>query len=71
MYGGTAEGVDLLLYYHLELIAFCLGREDEIRGIVADVHEREGCQSASFAFHYRRNRPEARKDETARYVVGR
>jgi hypothetical protein len=69
MYGGTAEGVDLVLHYHCELWAFIHERRDAYQQICFDVHIKEGCGSASFATHYRRTRPDAPDEETAGYVV--
>ena len=71
MYGGTAEGTDLILHNFHEVISVIIGREDEVRAIVEDVLGSEGCGSANFATHFRRSRPDADEHETARHVVSR
>ena len=57
MYGGTAEGVDLILHYYHEIIAVIHDLEDEYQEISTITHQQEGCGSANFAVHYRRDRP--------------
>lgn len=69
MYGGTAEGVDLLLHYYHELWAEINQREDDFEKATSVQRSKDGCGSLGFTFHYRRNRPDAQDEETVKYVV--
>jgi hypothetical protein len=69
MYGGTAEGVDLILHNHHGLWAFVFERDAEYKEIRLEARSAEGGDSASFAFHARHTRPAASEQETAQYVV--
>ena len=69
MYGGTSEGVDIVLHYYHELWAMIFGREEEYQAISGTLHSEAGGVSASFTFNYRRSRPHASDEETVRYVV--
>jgi hypothetical protein len=69
MYGGSADGVDNLLHWYHDLWAVIHQREDDFLREASSAHADEGCDSANFAFHYRRDRPSATEAEVAGYVV--
>ena len=69
MYGGTSEGVDIILHYYHELWAMICYREKEYQSISWDIHAAEGCDSANFTSHYRRSRPHAPDEDAVLYVV--
>jgi hypothetical protein len=69
MYGGTPEAVDLILHYYYELWAVAHERGGEFRKISDAFHMSEGCQAASFAYHYRVCHPAASEDDVACYAV--
>lgn len=69
MYGGTGEGVDLVLCYLHEIWAMVHCREDDYLKVRLEIHEEEGCNGCSFAHLYRRDKPDASEEETVRYVV--
>jgi hypothetical protein len=69
MCGGTAEGVDLLLWNYYGLLTFIHHRDGDYTSIRDEVYGEEGCGSASFPSHYRRERPVATEAETAVYVL--
>jgi hypothetical protein len=69
MYGGTPEGVDVVLDYYHELWALIHERGDEFEKVSSAAHDSEGCGSMNFAYRYQRDHPAASVDESARYVV--
>jgi hypothetical protein len=69
MYGGTAEGVELILYFYHELWSMIHQRHDEYQRILHQLYEAEGCGSANFTLHDGRDRPEVSEAEPARSVV--
>jgi hypothetical protein len=71
MYGGTAQGVDLILHNYHELWAMIVDRQDDYQTIRMDSYGEEGCGSANLATHYHRDRPRASDQETVRHVVDR
>ncbi len=69
MYGGTADGVDLLLHTYHEIWSEIEGRHDEFRNTWWRVLEEEECGSANFSTRYRMNHPEASDEEIVSYAV--
>ncbi len=69
MYGGSGEGVELLLHTYHALIAEFDGREDEFRSIYEKALDDENCGSANFANRYSLDHPGASEQEIAQYSV--
>ena len=69
MYGGSAEGADLILHNYHELWAWIQSRGHEYDRASESVHSDEQCDAANFAFRFRRNHANAAETEAARYVV--
>jgi hypothetical protein len=69
MYGGTAEGVDLLLRAHHELWSEIVERQEEFQKVLREVHEEEDCQAAGFPTRYLWDHPSANQNEIAAYVT--
>ena len=69
MYGGTADGVDLVLHYYHELWAEIVERHRDFRKAESTVSDQERCNSHNFASRYRVDHPRAEDKEIADYVV--
>jgi hypothetical protein len=69
MYGGNAEGVDLLLYTYHEFWSEIVGRFDEFREVYWKVGEEEDCGAATFSTRYSMDHPDASDDDNVRYTV--
>ena len=69
MFGGSAEGVDLILNYYHEILAEIFEKQDEYRSINRSVHSDQNCGSATFAFRYRANHKSSNEKEISEYVV--
>jgi hypothetical protein len=69
MYGGTAQGVDLLLYHYHGLWAFITDQHEQFVEQSIQYHIEQDCDSASFATHYTLENPNATEQEIAAYVV--
>ncbi len=69
MYGGTPDGVDLILHYYHELWAEIHQRRGDYEQASSEAHEAERCGSMDFSTRYRRERPDASEGEAAAYVV--
>ena len=69
MYGGDAEGVDLLLYNYHKLWAVITDREKEFTNLSGELHKEQDCGAANFSTAYKIKKPGADEQETAFYVV--
>jgi hypothetical protein len=69
MYGGTPEGVDLILDYYHELWAEIVDLRQNFIESTESVHRKEKCGSKSFSYRFREKRPKANNDEISKYVV--
>ena len=69
MYGGTADGVDLILHYYHELWAEIVERTDDYFNTCFEIHRQEDCNSHNFASRYRVAHPDATELGAAEYVV--
>jgi len=69
MYGGTADGVDLLLHTYHEIWAVLAERVEAVQEIERAVCFEEDCGSASFSTRFAMTHPEASQVEIASYVV--
>lgn len=68
-YGGTPDGVDLILHYYHELWAAIFCREKDYEEITREIRDEEACDSANFATRYQWDHPGATEIETIKYVV--
>ena len=68
-YGGTAEGVETLLYAYHNAWAYLVEHEWDWRTVWWEALEAEDCGSANFATRYAMNHPDAAQEEIAAYVV--
>ena len=69
MYGGTAFGVNLLLYQCHEFWAESMECRSRFSEIFQHVNDEEDCGSAGFAFHYLRMNPNSSEEEQITYIV--
>ena len=69
MYGGSAEGVDLILHYYHEIWAQIFEKQEEYFAISRDVHNKQNCGAANFSFRCRSRNKCADEGEIAKYVV--
>ena len=69
MYGGTPEGVDLLIHNLHDIWAIIVERREEFQEQLGVVSEREDCGSANFPYHYFRTHPLSDVDGCVRYTV--
>ncbi len=69
MYGGTPEGVELLLLAYHELWAEITERRVEFAQAERAVSDAEDCGSMGFATRCRRSRPTVSPEEAAQYIV--
>jgi hypothetical protein len=69
MYGGSADGVDVILHLLHSIWAYAVDRESEFEREWRSEMEREDCDSANFAFRYKMKHPNASEAEIASYVV--
>src|ERR1051325_5632335 len=69
IHGGTAEGVDLVLFCYHGIWAEIHGLEDELRTARFAVSEHQKLGSMSFAKRYKRRYPKAREQKAAAYVT--
>ncbi len=68
-YGGTAAGVELLLYAYHDIWAQATNRSDELEDVWRSELKQEDCGSTNFSGRYSIDHPEADCDEIANYVV--
>jgi hypothetical protein len=68
MYGGTAEGVDLLLWTYHELWAEVVRKYDEFQDVRRNVLDEADCQAAGFPTRYLWDHPTATQEEIAEFV---
>lgn len=68
-YGGTAEGVETLLYAYHNAWAHLVEHEGDWRTVWWEALAAEDCGSANFATRYAMNHPDAGQEEIAAYVV--
>lgn len=69
MYGGTPEGVDLLLHTYHVIWAEIVERCDDLATIGRAIYEEEDCGTMGFPRQYRTSHPNASDQEVAGYVV--
>ncbi len=69
MYGGNAEGVDLILNNYHELWSEIVDRYDEYRNISSKVHTEQDCRKTSFAKGFKMKNLNVTEQESAFYVV--
>jgi hypothetical protein len=69
MYGGTAAGVDNLLWQLVLLWSEALGRRERFYSVVMASAEDAGRGSESVSSYFKRNHPEASEGEIAEHVV--
>jgi hypothetical protein len=67
MYGGTADGVDLILHCYHQLWAEIVGRHEDYRDAISEASR--DCTTRNFADHYRADHANATETESARHVV--
>ena len=68
-YGGTAEGVGLVLHNLHATLAMVLEVEEQHRTASDALREQEGHQAMSCSGHYASKYPQATEEEKAAYVV--
>jgi hypothetical protein len=69
MYGGTADGVECVLYQLHSLWALAMGRIGEFHRSVSDTCQEVGSDAMGFSTFYRQSHPRATELETAEFVV--
>src|SRR5262249_37322361 len=70
MYGGDADGVELILWHYHQLQAEIVDRREEFDAVLESFTLNRQCCVMGSAGHYREHvRPEAPEDEVVRYVV--
>lgn len=69
MYGGTAEGVELLLHYYHELWAETFEKQEEYKQIRDRIYRQEDCGSGSLIRRFQEIRKNADGQSTSEYVV--
>jgi hypothetical protein len=69
MYGGTPDGVELLLYTYHDIWAQAAERESDLESVWRDALKQEDCGSANFSGRYSYNNPDADDVEVADYVL--
>jgi hypothetical protein len=69
MYGGTAEGVDLLLWNYHEIWSEVVERQEEFQTVLRNVHDEASCQAAGFPTRYLWDYPSATQEELAQFVT--
>ena len=69
MYGGTPEGVDLILHYFHEIWAEILGCRPRLEEVSQTVHSEAGGIAMGFADSQRRRKPHCTEEEIMQLVV--
>jgi len=69
MYGGTADGVDLLLWNYHEIWSEIVEKEEEFRTVPRNVFDETDCEAASFPTRYLTEHPQASQEEIAEFVT--
>ncbi|RPI74652.1 MAG: hypothetical protein EHM45_17985 [Desulfobacteraceae bacterium] len=69
MYGGSAEGVDLLLFHYQHLWALIIEQEQKLDEFRFKIYKELDCGAMGFSTFYKRNHPEAPEHEAVFYVV--
>lgn len=69
MYGGTADGVELLLHNYHELWAEIFEKRNEYEEARYKIQKRQNCGALGFASKYRELHPDAGQDAVSEYVV--
>ncbi len=69
LYGGTPEGVELILHYYHELWSEIFGLQEQYTSARQIVHSEENCGSMGFASRHQKRYPHASRDKTLTYVV--
>jgi len=68
MYGGSGNGVEIVLHDYHQIWAEVVERYDEFRQTWWRVLEEEDCGAANFSHRYSMNHPGASEEEIAKYV---
>jgi hypothetical protein len=69
MYGGTPEGVELILENYHDLWAEIYDQQENYREIMIQAHERQTGGSMGFSWRYSQKHPEASAEEIANHIV--
>jgi hypothetical protein len=69
MYGGTAEGVDLLLWNYHEIWSEVVEKQEEFQTVRRNVLDEADCQAAGFPTRYLWDYPAATQEEVAQFVT--
>lgn len=69
-FGGTPDGVELVLHYYHELWVEIHEKKDEYTSVRRKIYAEQDCGSMSFAFRHKRLNQGATTDQIAAYVVG-
>jgi hypothetical protein len=69
VYGGTAAGVELLMYMYHDIWAHAENRSDQFEQAWRAALKREDCGTLNFSGRYSLDHPEADCDEIADYVL--
>ena len=69
MYGGTPEGLELILHYYHELVAEMLVCRAALNDLEQAAHSEAGATAAGFSTAYRRTHDGATDNEIADYIV--
>jgi hypothetical protein len=69
MYGGTAEGVDLLLHTYHRIWAEMVERQDKFQHTYWDVLAEADCGSANFSTRFAMDHQKAPEDEVVAFVT--
>lgn len=68
MYGGSGNGVEIVLHDYHEIWAEVVERVDEFRETWWKVGQEEDCGAMGFSTRYERGHPDASQEEIAKYV---
>jgi hypothetical protein len=69
-FGGTPDGVELVLHCYHELWAEIHDTKEEYKSVSLKIHAEQDCGSMNFAFRYKQLNQRTTTDEVAAYVVG-
>lgn len=69
MYGGTADGVEVLLDSYHELWAEIFEKQNEYKEVSYKIHSRQKCGAMNFTLRFRKLHPNAEPEAICSYVV--
>lgn len=69
MYGGTPEGVELILWCYHDLWSDIFGLREQFDTVRRTISEEEDCGNLGFAHRYKRRYPRASRDKMLAYIV--